>query len=70
MTDNERAELWKQLKTQEAEASERYAAAAPDTMESFDAYKALSYLQLRVRALDGAKDIRALLAKIESIDEP
>ena len=68
MTDSERAELWKQLKTQEADAYERAAIATGD--ERYTALGEICEIQSRLRNLQEAKSIRALLAKIESIGEP
>ena len=68
MTDNERAELWKQLKTQEAEAIEAIAR-NPDARKELELVESLSFIRIRIQRLGEAADIRALLAKIESIGE-
>ena len=69
MTDNERAELWKQLKTQEAEAIEAIAS-NPDARKELALVEALSFIRIRLNRLGESAGIRALLAKIESIGEP
>jgi hypothetical protein len=69
MTDNERAELWKQLKTQEAEAIETLARNSEATKE-LELVEALSFIRIRLQRLGEAASIRTLLAKIESIGEP
>jgi len=68
MTDNERAELWKRLETQLAEAYERAALASGN--DQLPALREINDLHGRLRYLKESKSIRALLAKIESIGEP
>jgi hypothetical protein len=68
MTDNERTELWKQLQTLLANAYER-SAAATSKAEQLEALREITDTHSRLRYLKEAKDIRALLAKIESIGE-
>jgi hypothetical protein len=63
MTDNERAELWKQLKAEQAKLYDRQAMGE-------NVWREMARIDVQLHSLKEAESIRALLAKIENIGEP